>query len=490
MGRPGGPAAGPVGLAACVSGVLLLHDVEVDGRRVDVTIAATGRIEAVTPVTGRRRGPDVVQGGGGALLPGLHDHHLHLLAMAAARASVPLGPPEVADAAGLVRALRTAVDDAPAPAGAWVRGVGYHESVAGDLDAATLDRLVPTARPVRIQHRSGACWILNGAALAVLGAAGGVTPTGFERTGDGRPTGRLYGLDDWLGDRVPRRAPDLDAVGRGLAAYGVTGVTDATPTDRTDDVTLLAEAVARGLAVRVVVTGGPNLAPDAGPGLARGPVKLVVTDHDLPPIDALVAGIGAARRQGRAVAVHCVTLAGLVLALAAWDEAGGAVPGDRIEHAAVVPADLVGELAARGLTVVTQPRFVHARGDAYLDDVEPADRDGLWRCGTLLAAGVAVAGSSDAPFGPADPWAAMATAVARTTAGGRPLGPGEAVDGAVALGLYLAPLERPGAPARRVAPGAPADCCLLDRPLAAALAAPDGRHVALTLAAGRVTHRA
>ena len=481
-------------MASVVRGDLLLHDVEVDGLRVDVTVStAERRIANIAPVTRRQRGLDVVDAGGGALLPGLHDHHLHLLAMAAARASVPLGPPDVLDRSGLVASLRAALD--ATATSQWVRCVGYHESVAGNLDTATLDRLVPTDRPVRIQHRSGACWILNGAALealAVRGALGpGATaPDGIERATDGQPTGRLFGLDDWLGDRVPRRALDLAAVGRELASLGITGVTDATPTDRADDVEVLADAVTDGLAVRVVLTGGPALPHDAAPGLARGPVKLVTSDHALPAIDALADDIRAARRLGRTVAIHCVTLVGLLVAFAAWDEAGGTLPGDRVEHGAVIPPGLVAELAERGLTLVTQPRFVHARGDAYLADVDPPDHDDLWRCGTLRAAGVAVAGSSDAPFGPADPWAAMQTAVGRTTSGGRSFGPGEAVDASTALGLYLAPLEHPGAGPRRVVVGATADLCLLDRPLAAALADLDARAVSLTMAGGRIVHRA
>ena len=465
---------------------LLLHDVVLDGNGVRVDVAlAHGRVAAISPVTRRRRGAAVIDGAGGALLPGLHDHHLHLLAMAAARRSVPLGPPDVVDPAGLIAALTAA--DRGAPPGQWLRGVGYHESVAGDLDGDGLDARWPCARPVRVQHRSGACWILNGAAAAAVGLADAPL-AGIERSVGGSPTGRVFGLDDWLGDRVPRVAPDLASTGAELAGYGVTAVTDATPTERADEVALLAAAATAGLAVRVMITGGPGLPSHASPGLARGPVKLVVADHDLPSIEALATSIGAARRLGRAVAVHCVTRPGLVLALAAWADVGAA-PGDRIEHGAVMPAELVAEVAALGLTVVTQPRVVHDRGDAYLAEVEPADRDDLWRCGTLRAAGVPVAGSSDAPFGPADPWAAMVTAVDRTTRGGRLLGAHDAIDPSAALALYLAPLERPAGGSRRIVVGAAADCCLLDAPLASVLAAPDARRVAVTVAGGRVTHR-
>lgn len=48
----------------------------------------------------------VIDARGNALLPGLHDHHLHFMAYAAALDSVRCGPPQVADAEQLGRALR------------------------------------------------------------------------------------------------------------------------------------------------------------------------------------------------------------------------------------------------------------------------------------------------------------------------------------------------------------------------------------------------
>ena len=184
--------------------------------------------------------------------------------------------------------------------------------------------------------------------------------------------------------------------------------------------------------------------------------------------------------------MHCVTRAALVLALAAWEEAG-AVPGDRIEHGAVVPVDLVGRVRELGLTVVTQPGFVAERGDEYLADVDADDRPHLWRCGSLLAAGVPVGAGTDAPFGSPDPWVAVAAAIDRHTATGRVLGVGERVRGPVALGLFLAPLSAPGGAPRRIAVGAAADLCVLGVALADALAAPSRRHVLATVAGGRVT---
>jgi predicted amidohydrolase YtcJ len=96
----------------------------------------------------------VLDATGGALLPGLHDHHIHLTALAARESSVECGPPTVNSGEELARALSVAGDG-------WLRGVGYHESVMGLPDAAALDRL-RSDRPVRIQHRSGRMWLHRG----------------------------------------------------------------------------------------------------------------------------------------------------------------------------------------------------------------------------------------------------------------------------------------------------------------------------------------
>jgi predicted amidohydrolase YtcJ len=449
---------------------LVVRGAEVDGRLVDVDIDG-GRITAVEDAAGRGSradgGADVFDADGGALVPGLHDHHIHLMALAAAERSVRVGPGDVIGAEGFARALRAA-DAALAP-GRWARAVGYHESVAGPLERSVLDAIVP-ARPVRIQHRGGAMWVLNSAALRFLGLERSAdAPAGVERATDGELTGRLYGLDPWLGERVPREALELRAVGRMLLDYGVTGVTDATPTERAEDMAVLAAAVADGsLPQRVVVTGGPNLDPDAAPELERGAVKLVVADHRLPDLDDLTAAIAGAH------------------ALAAWDEAGSRA-GDRIEHGAVVHPSEAVRIAGHGFTVVTQPAFVAARGDDYLADVDADDRPYLWPCAGLLRSGIAVGGSTDAPFGPADPWPAIAAAVNRRTPSGEVLGADERLDARRALDLFLGLPGAPGGPPRPVAPGAPADLCLLAAPLEEALRSPSASLVAATVRAGRLT---
>jgi len=448
----------------------LLRDAEVEGEPCDVRIEA-GRIAALGRGLEAGRDVPVVDARGGALLPGLHDHHLHVLALAASLDSVRCGPPEVRTPAELGAALATA-----ATREGWIRGTGYHESVAGPLDRRTLDAWAPGA-PVRVQDRSGAAWSLSSAGVRALGLDAGVDAPGVERDARGRATGRLFGLDAWLRDRLPATPPpSLAAVGARLAAGGVTGVTDATP-----DTDAAALARLEALPQRVLAMGPLGLE-------TPGAHKILLRERALPDPDALVRTIRAAHDAGRPVALHCVTRTEGVLAAAALAEAGGRV-GDRIEHAAVAPPELVALLAALPVTVVTQPNLVRERGDAWLADVEPRDRPWLWRCRGFLDAGLALGGGTDAPFGRPDPWLAMQAAVDRRSAAGVALDAAEGLSPERALALFTTPADAPGGAPRRVAPGAPADLCLLDRPWKQARNRLEAAGVAASWIGGANLHR-
>ncbi len=140
---------------------MLIARAEVEGRAGCGLRVESGRIAELGVDLAARAGETVIDAGGGALLPGLHDHHLHLLAWAASHESVDCGPPAVRDGTSLARALADASRGLPPRR--WLRGVGYHESVAGPHDRRALDELV-AAQPLRIQHRSGDLWMLNSAA--------------------------------------------------------------------------------------------------------------------------------------------------------------------------------------------------------------------------------------------------------------------------------------------------------------------------------------
>ncbi|HEX5267340.1 MAG TPA: amidohydrolase family protein, partial [Acidimicrobiales bacterium] len=329
--------------------------------------------------------------GGAAVLPGLHDHHVHLRALAATLRSVSVGPPDVLDTAGFRAALRRGRDRTSEAGRSWVRAVGYHESVAGRLDRQALDAAVDDL-PVRVQDRSGALWTVNSRAVATLGLDAVEAP-GVERDAAGRPTGRLFRMDGWLRGRTGEPAEDdpgaeLAQVSRDAAARGITGFTDATPGVGPAELGYWSWAVTAGALLQrltVLWSLDPALGPPP-PGVEAGPVKVLLDDVSLPVPEELAGTISRAHAQGRPVAVHCVTRAQTVVTMAAFAGAGS-VPGDRLEHGSLIPAELVPDLAAAGITVVTNPSLVHNRGDRYLEDVERADRDDLYRCASLIGAG-------------------------------------------------------------------------------------------------------
>src|SRR5215469_18889662 len=99
-----------------------------DGTVADIRVGA--RIDEVGEDLAALHREGVLYASGGTVLPGLHDHHVHLRSAASALDSFLVGPPGVSTEAELTQILSNAT---PGPDG-WIRAVGYHESVAGELD--------------------------------------------------------------------------------------------------------------------------------------------------------------------------------------------------------------------------------------------------------------------------------------------------------------------------------------------------------------------
>ena len=464
----------------------LFRAAEVEGRLVDVVIR-DGRIDSVLECGSSPTGVDeVIDADGGALIPGLHDHHVHLHAMVARIGAVDLDALDSADAvdSAIAACVGARTVDA-SDAGGGIRIGGFDEHRHGPMDRHRLDRC-GMGRAVRVQHRSGLSWVLSTRALSLLPAEVAV-----ERDPSGEATGWVHRHDRWpngeAGDRSPSAGIGADGagfaeLGRRLAAMGITGVTDATFQLGDHRAEALRRAVTSGdLPQRLMLLGVDEPCSWA----AIGARKMLVDEYRGVDPDALTDAIRASHAQGRPVALHAVTRAECVVAVRAVLDAG-AIPGDRIEHGSVMPTDLDGPMAIAELTVVVQPMLVLERGDHHLVTVDPEDRPLLHRAGSLLAAGVRVTVGSDAPVTSFDPWATIAAARDRRTRDGRLVGPAERVHARTALGWYLADPHRPGDTVRRVVPGAAADLCLLDRPLASALSQPTATQVRATFVDGRL----
>lgn len=457
---------------------MLIATADLDGACVDLRIDG-GRISAIAPHLAPSSHEVVFDARGGMVLPGLHDHHIHLFGLAAALASVRCGPPEVANTPDLVARLAAAGGEG------WLRGIGYHESVAGDIDRFWLDRCGP-ARPIRIQHRSGRLWIFNSRALQAL-AEFDPDLAPLERVA-GRLSGRLYDGDGWLRSGLRAAPPDLHFVSAHLAKHGITGVTDASYTNDAAAFAALFAATSGDLAQNLKIMGDLSLSSIANkPGCEVGAYKVHLHDGDYPDPDVCISAIAAAHEAGRGAAFHCVTEADLAFALSCI-EAAGASGADRIEHAALAAPDHVRWLADLGVRVVTQPHFIAERGDWYRSEIPASDHDCLYRARAFLEAGVPLAFGSDAPYGGVDPWVAMQAAVMRATPSGAVIGADECLSPEQALRAYLSPLDDPGGEPQRIAIGAPAYLCVLDRPWREARENLASVGVVLTLKNGAPTH--
>jgi predicted amidohydrolase YtcJ len=394
-------------------------------------------------------------------------------------------------------------------------GLWADEPTAAALDAVSGDRPV-----VLVSGDLHCCW-LNSAALAQFGRAG--HPTGVLREDDAFAVQRA--LDD-----VPAATVDawaLDAA-RAAAARGVVGVVDLEMAWNRDVWQRRAAAGHDLLRVefgvypqhldRAIAEGmrTGDVVDDAG--LVRvGPFK-VITDGSLntrtaycfdeypglegrpdsrglftvPPAE-LRALLTRATAAGLTPAVHAIGDHANRLVLDAFEEIGCA---GSLEHAQLLDLADVPRFAALGVTASVQP-------EQAMDDRDVAERFWAGRTGrsfalaSLLAAGASLALGSDAPVAPLDPWVTMAAAVGRTRDGREPWHPEQRIPAEAAL----AASTRSGA---RIRVGAVADLAVTDLdPLEAAPGASGApgdptaaaarlrtMPVALTLLAGRLTHRA
>lgn len=478
---------------------LLIRHAELNGRQNDILIVGD-RIAAIEPsqsVSAQQLAADAVTDAeGGALLRGLNDHHLHLYATAAAENSLQCGPPVVNNTVELAAALQQA--DADLAPDDWIRGIGFHESVLADLSCHWLDAQGP-ARAIRIQHRGGRMWVLNSLAMRQLELLGDANARG-ERDAAGQLTGRFIEADEFLRERMQRcgiaesgQWPSLERVSRKLAAYGIVAVTDTSPRNDWSMFEKFLSAQESGeLQQRLRMMGDASLdavyAQNQSDAAHIGEQKFHLLESQLPDWGRVVQAISASHQQERCVAFHCVTVAELAFAVSAIQEAGVRA-GDRIEHASVTPPEWLVQIAAAGLTVVSQPILLRDRGDQYLTNIPVQDQPWLYRQAGFLEAGVRLAGSSDAPFGGLNPWLGMQAAVDRSTRAGEVIAENEFLTPEQALALYGGTLKQPGISQGAISFGDGADLILLDRNWQRARENLGEVSVRLTLRGGDVIHQ-
>ncbi|TDE21956.1 amidohydrolase family protein [Actinomadura sp. 6K520] len=196
----------------------------------DGVVVGAGRDRDMRRFAGR--GTQTIDAGGGTVLPGINDSHLHLGGFGLDYPPFTIDV-DKATIEEVVAAVRTAAADA-AP-GAWIRGQGWNDNRLPrpprrtDLDPVSGDH------PVVLRDFSAHAVAVNSAVLRMAGITRDtVPPTGgvIEKDADGEPTGVLRETArELIGAHVPPFTDEevsdvLDRAIDLLHSLGITSVTD------------------------------------------------------------------------------------------------------------------------------------------------------------------------------------------------------------------------------------------------------------------------
>jgi len=462
------------------------------GRPARCLLVRDGRIAAAGPPDEVRAaaspGATVVRLDGATIVPGLIDAHCHVANIGYLAAGADCSQPSAPGIPAIQARLREAAGQTPE--GSWVTGSGYVEYKLREgrhPTRAELDEAVPH-RPAVLYHTSLHACVLNTAAMREAGfddrqpdPPGGA----FGRDSQGRLDGVVYegpmfalferNLRHDLGHMgAAQRALLVAGAGRYLAELGVTAACDADM--RRDTYDAFAEADAGGvLAQRIyglvvhdevdwLVASGlrgrrsGRLAAEAvkiwSDGGMSSRTAAIHGSYPVPPYGSGILYFGRGEltemvrdldARGFQICIHAQgdraieTVLDAYAAALAGAGAGAGAPANprrhRIEHGGAMYPPLIARAAELGIVVVSQPGFFSTLGDGFVEAF-PDRSDQLYPFASWRRAGIAAAGSSDAPVITADPLTGIRDAVLRRTAEGHVLGPGERIGVQDALALY------------------------------------------------------
>jgi len=417
-------------------------------------IAVTSSYESYTPAV-------VIDADGRLVTPGLSDTHMHLLATAIEETRLDL---RVASSIKDILSLVSREADRLGP-GKWIIGRGWDQEKLAERRPPSreeLDEAAPS-NPVLLVRICGHAAVLNTEGLKASGLMepppGLADMVEFE---DGRPTGLVY--EDavyaaWKAVPKPsleeaalaiRRLTEeylsfgvvllysMDASLLEMDAYSASGArigykAYVQPRSLEEAVALYPGYVA-GIKLYADGSFGARTAalrePYSDSPSTRG--KLLLRREEILRYAEEVVP------QGLGVAVHAIGDMALEEVLAAAEKVG---PHLRIEHASLVPPDLMEKVEMLRPWITVQPHFI-------LSDTWIVDRLGerarwVYPLRSLLASGALVTASSDSPVEPYNPWLGVYAAVDRGREEGLPIWKAsgdERLEFGEAVKLYTAPL--------------------------------------------------
>lgn len=499
-------------------------------------VLAVGDAAELHPLTG----PDtnVVHVGGGCLLPGFHDAHVHLVSL-----GMELRQVDLTNAATLDDALAAVREGAQAARpGAWVHGAGFALqrwglATLGRTEADALERAAG-GLPVRLvsqDHHSA--WVSREALRrAGIDAATPDPEHGvIVRDEEGQPTGllleRAVGLLDGAMPEETRadREGAVRAAAEHFASLGITSVHHmafddagrfrAMATAASDDgypvrvwACLPHQDIERAAALGIATghggdtfrIGGAKFFADGALGsrtawmlepyggdhgeAARYGVGIAVDGPEV-----LAERVPLAIEAGLAPVVHAIGDRAVRAVLDVFEataerwRAAGLRP--RVEHAQHVHPDDVARFGRLGLVASMQPTHITFDVESVHDLLE--DRvDRAYPMRSLARAGAHLAFGSDTPVAPADVFVGLRAASRRASRSGTRLGPAESISPDAALAAYTTGAAFAiGAEGRSGAlrEGYDADLTIVSHDPTVTL---DGLEVLATVKGGRFTYRA
>jgi predicted amidohydrolase YtcJ len=427
---------------------------------------------------------DYVDLQGRRVLPGLIDAHLHPLYLAEASKQIACTPPAVNSIEELIEQIKNVCTSQNIEG--WIEGWGYDEGKLAERRSPSrwdLDRAAADV-PVIITRTCAHIVTVNSKALEIAGITKDTPdPIGgkIDRDANGEPTGVLReNAKELVTKMMPvktleENAAILAELSPKLLAHGITAITDllgkAKPIDYFD---MYNQAVNKGLHQRTVLyyvmedlneqyvldnektnkenqihIGGVKLFSD---GSVSGQTAWVnppfLGDNEnygiqMTTEEELLAGAEIARQHNIQLVIHAMGEQAIDLIVNTFYGKKGWLtdaPSIRIEHAAMPTPQAIQRAAEAGIAFVTQPIFLFAEIESYLNNLGGDRTKQTYPVQTMLSAGIKVAFSSDAPAtawaDPVNPFVGIKSAVTRLAYDETDTGQKERVDVETAITLY------------------------------------------------------
>ena len=423
-------------------------------------------------------GTAVLDLGGGTVLPGFVDAHIHVLSSGTRHVmAADCALPSVGEIQG---ALRERV--VGAAAGEWVQGFKFDDTKTAEnrfLRREDLDA-VSTEHPILVAHRAGHVYFGNSLALERAGFNDETPDPPGGRLGRHPDTGRLDGViyeraaDELREHQLPvesaeTRREGLRTICKMLNRVGLTSVHDARVTDY--ELRTYQEGRDAGeLSLRVYALMFYRYFPalrDAGIrsglGDARlriGGIKMVADgaiasrtaylsepyvgsccDHGILTMteDEIAGHVMEMHAAGFQVCIHANGDSTIDLVLRAYEQAQAAHPRPdprhRVEHCTLVNPDLLGRMHRLGAIATPFCTYVYYHGEKM--QFYGAQRlEWMFAQRSFMDYGVVATGATDYPPGPFEPLMGIQSCVTRTDSAGREWGVSQRISVEDALRIY------------------------------------------------------